>query len=244
MSTRQATPPITPSSRAACLPAGRCCCRRHSPAWEFRVSPSPCPGAARHAPHRGDSHLPARRAQQPHSWYLHRSGERIPLGAGREDCRAYLAPYLANHGHAPITRDELRDLDELPADAGIDVDAEHRAAVTSPSCGRRRRRWEEYRFALEWLDRVEALDGALPGEYEQKRARWARSSRDKELMMLERRILVGVDCPSQGRDAVALAVAMAGPTGAELLLAHVSEPQGNGAECGPSRTTSVSTTRA
>jgi nucleotide-binding universal stress UspA family protein len=44
--------------------------------------------------------------------------------------------------------------------------------------------------------------------------------------MFEHRILVGVDGRSQGHDGVALAVAIAHATGAELLLAHVYEPDG------------------
>lgn len=86
----------------------------------------------------------------------------------------HLAPYLANLGHRPIAAEQLHDLDELPADPGFDVEAEHRAAVdlslvlADADAG-----WQDYGFALEWLDRVEALDGVLPAEYEEKRARWS-----------------------------------------------------------------------
>ena len=87
----------------------------------------------------------------------------------------HLAPYLANHGHRADQSDELLDLDEVPAETDIDVDAEHRAGVDlALALADADASWEDYDFALEWLDRVEALDGVLPREYEEKRARWAR----------------------------------------------------------------------
>jgi sulfide:quinone oxidoreductase len=93
----------------------------------------------------------------------------------------HLAPYLAGLGHAQLDRPELRDLDEEPTGAPVQTSAEHSAAVelalalADADAG-----WSDYREALEWLDRVESIEGVLPEEYEERRARWSRALSHQE----------------------------------------------------------------
>ena len=93
----------------------------------------------------------------------------------------HLGPYLAGLGHAQLERSELRDLDEEPSGPPVQSSAEHSAAVelalalADADAG-----WADYREALEWLDRVEAIEGVLPPAYEQRRARWSRALSHQE----------------------------------------------------------------
>lgn len=83
----------------------------------------------------------------------------------------YLAPYLASTPPLPTSRAALADL--MP-EAGIGgAEEEHRDAVElTLMLADLDARWGDYRSALAALDAAEALEGALPPEYEAHRRRW------------------------------------------------------------------------
>ncbi len=83
----------------------------------------------------------------------------------------YLAPYLATARPQPLTSQLLAD---RVAVAGPPVsDAEYQdaleLALLLAECDAR---WGDYRSALQALDAAEALEGALPPDYESKRREW------------------------------------------------------------------------
>jgi sulfide:quinone oxidoreductase len=91
----------------------------------------------------------------------------------------HLAPYLAAAAPLPISRAPL--VDRMP-EAGIGApEQEHREAVelTLMLAGLDAQ-WGDYRSALEALDAAEALEGALPPEYEAHRRRWRAAASSHE----------------------------------------------------------------
>ena len=88
----------------------------------------------------------------------------------------YLAPYLATARPRPLSRELLSDRAPVP---GQSVSAaEYRdaleLALLLAGCDAR---WGDYRSALSALDAAEALEGALPPEYQARRREWATAAR-------------------------------------------------------------------
>ncbi len=88
----------------------------------------------------------------------------------------YLAPYLATARPQPLSSHLLAD---RAATAGPPVsDLDHQdaleLALVLADCDAR---WGDYRSALQALDAAEALQGALPPEYEAKRREWRAAER-------------------------------------------------------------------
>jgi sulfide:quinone oxidoreductase len=88
----------------------------------------------------------------------------------------YLAPYLATARPVPLAAEPLVDRVAVP---GAEVsDSEHqdalKLALLLADCDAR---WGDYRSALNALDAAEALEGALPAEYEAKRREWRAADR-------------------------------------------------------------------
>lgn len=88
----------------------------------------------------------------------------------------YLAPYLANASPAPLATEPLSDRAAVP---GPPVsEAEYRDALELAFLmATLDARWGDYRSALEALDAAEALEGALPPEYEAMRREWRAAAR-------------------------------------------------------------------
>jgi sulfide:quinone oxidoreductase len=88
----------------------------------------------------------------------------------------YLAPYLATARPVPLAAQPLVDRVAIP---GADVsDSEYQdalqLALLLADCDAR---WGDHRSALSALDAAEALEGALPSEYEVKRRQWRAADR-------------------------------------------------------------------
>jgi sulfide:quinone oxidoreductase len=88
----------------------------------------------------------------------------------------YLAPYLATARPVPLAAAPLVDRVAIP---GADVsESEYQdaleLALLLADCDAR---WGDYRSALSALDAAEALEGALPPEYEAKRRQWSDADR-------------------------------------------------------------------
>jgi sulfide:quinone oxidoreductase len=83
----------------------------------------------------------------------------------------YLAPYLATARPRPLEPVVLADRAAVPGSS--DADAEYHdaleLALLLADCDAR---WGDYRSALQALDAANALEGALPPEYEAKRREW------------------------------------------------------------------------
>jgi sulfide:quinone oxidoreductase len=83
----------------------------------------------------------------------------------------YLAPYLASARPQPLSSELLIDRAVVPG-APLS-EAEYRDALElALLMANMDARWGDYRSALEALDAAEALEGALPPEYEAKRRQW------------------------------------------------------------------------
>ena len=88
----------------------------------------------------------------------------------------YLAPYLSSAPPESLSNEVLTDRAPI---AGAELsDAEHADAVElALTLAGLDARWGDYRSALEALDAAEALEGALPPEYEAKRREWRDAER-------------------------------------------------------------------
>jgi sulfide:quinone oxidoreductase len=88
----------------------------------------------------------------------------------------YLAPYLANARPRPLSTRLLSD--RSPATGAAISDAEYRDALElAMLLAELDARWGDYRSALDALDAAEALEGALPPEYEELRRQWQVAAR-------------------------------------------------------------------
>jgi sulfide:quinone oxidoreductase len=88
----------------------------------------------------------------------------------------YLSPYLATARPRPLSGELLSDRSPVP---GPPVsDAEYRDALElAYLLAGLDARWGDYRSALDALDAAEALEGALPPEYEAMRREWRAAAR-------------------------------------------------------------------
>jgi sulfide:quinone oxidoreductase len=88
----------------------------------------------------------------------------------------YLAPYLATARPVPVAAEPLVDRVAIPG-ANLS-DSEYQdaleLALLLADCDAR---WGDYRSALSALDAAEALEGALPSDYEAKRREWRAADR-------------------------------------------------------------------
>ena len=83
----------------------------------------------------------------------------------------YLAPYLATARPVPLASELLRDRGAVPGSSVPDAerqDALELALLLADGDAR----WGDYRSALSALEAAEALEGALPPEYQTKRRIW------------------------------------------------------------------------
>ena len=88
----------------------------------------------------------------------------------------YLAPYLATARPQPLSGELL--VDKAPVPGAPLSESEHRDALElSLMMAGMDAKWGDYRSALEALDAAEALEGALPPEYEIKRREWQAAER-------------------------------------------------------------------
>lgn len=88
----------------------------------------------------------------------------------------YLAPYLATARPRPLSRELLSDRAAIPGPSVSEAEY-HDAlelALLLAGCDAR---WGDYRSALSALDAAEALEGALPPEYEARRREWTAAAR-------------------------------------------------------------------
>jgi sulfide:quinone oxidoreductase len=108
----------------------------------------------------------------------HRGGGRAPSAAGQalwwppaKIAGRYLAPYLATARPQPLASEPLVDRVAVPGAQVSDAEFEDalELALMLADCDAR---WGDYRSALTALDAAEALQGALPPEYEAKRHQW------------------------------------------------------------------------
>src|SRR5437588_3195781 len=89
----------------------------------------------------------------------------------------YLAPYLATARPVPLSSAPLTDRAaprHHQADAADHEDALELALLLAENDAR----WGDYAIALRGLDAAEALNGALPAEYEARRRQWQRALAD------------------------------------------------------------------
>ena len=88
----------------------------------------------------------------------------------------YLAPYLATARPSPLSSGVLADRIPVPGPAGSDEEQQDALALALllADCDAR---WGDYASALTALDAAEALQGALPPEYETKRRDWRAEER-------------------------------------------------------------------
>jgi hypothetical protein len=83
----------------------------------------------------------------------------------------YLAPYLSTARPAPLQAGLLADRVAIPGPALADAE-HHDALELALLLAEGDARWGDYRSALAALEAAEALEGALPPEYETKRRMW------------------------------------------------------------------------
>ena len=83
----------------------------------------------------------------------------------------YLGPFLATARPQPLGSEPLTDRVAAPASESSEADFEDALehALVLADCDAR---WGDYSAALNALDAAEALQGALPAEYERKRREW------------------------------------------------------------------------
>jgi hypothetical protein len=88
----------------------------------------------------------------------------------------YLAPYLATARPSPLSSGLLADRVAVPGPPVSDEEHEEALALALllADCDAR---WGDYPSALNALDAAEALQGALPPEYEVKRREWRAEGR-------------------------------------------------------------------
>jgi sulfide:quinone oxidoreductase len=88
----------------------------------------------------------------------------------------YLAPYLATARPSPLAAEPLVDRVAIPGPALSESEYQDalELALLLADCDAR---WGDYRSALSALDAAEALEGALPAEYEVKRRQWRAADR-------------------------------------------------------------------
>ena len=88
----------------------------------------------------------------------------------------YLAPYLATARPSPLSAGVLTDRVPIPGHSGTDNEQQDALALALllADCDAR---WGDYASALNALDAAEALQGALPPEYEAKRREWRAEER-------------------------------------------------------------------
>ncbi|MFZ0975986.1 MAG: FAD-dependent oxidoreductase [Solirubrobacteraceae bacterium] len=88
----------------------------------------------------------------------------------------YMAPYLATARPSLLTPGVLADRVPVPGPAGSDEEQQDALALALllADCDAR---WGDYPSALNALDAAEALQGALPPEYEAKRREWLAEGR-------------------------------------------------------------------
>ncbi|MGO9497892.1 MAG: NAD(P)/FAD-dependent oxidoreductase [Solirubrobacteraceae bacterium] len=88
----------------------------------------------------------------------------------------YMAPYLATARPSLLTHSVLADRVPVPGPAGSDEEQQDALALALllADCDAR---WGDYPSALNALDAAEALQGALPPEYEAKRREWRAEGR-------------------------------------------------------------------
>jgi sulfide:quinone oxidoreductase len=88
----------------------------------------------------------------------------------------YLAPYLATPRRVPLAAEPLVDRVAIPGAPVSDSEYQDalELALLLADCDAR---WGDYRSALSALDAAEALEGALPSEYEAKRREWRAADR-------------------------------------------------------------------
>ena len=88
----------------------------------------------------------------------------------------YLAPYLATARPSPLSSGVLADRVPVPGPPVSDEEHEEALALALllADCDAR---WGDYPSALNALDAAEALEGALPPEYEAKRHKWRAEGR-------------------------------------------------------------------
>jgi sulfide:quinone oxidoreductase len=83
----------------------------------------------------------------------------------------YIGPYLATARPRPLSREPL--VDRTPVPGPPVSDTEYRDALELTFLlAKLDARWGDYRSALDALDAAEALEGALPPEYEAMRREW------------------------------------------------------------------------
>ncbi len=106
-----------------------------------------------------------------HSWPASVASEQALWWPPAKVAGRYLAPYLAGAPPLPIPRGPLAD---RKPEAGIPAgDEEHREALElTLMLADLDARWGDYRSAVDALDAAEALEGALPPQYEAQRRRW------------------------------------------------------------------------
>jgi sulfide:quinone oxidoreductase len=83
----------------------------------------------------------------------------------------YLAPYLATARPRPLSGGQLSDREAVPGAAVSDSEYRDALELAFLLAGLDAR-WGDYRSALDALDAAEALEGALPPEYEAMRREW------------------------------------------------------------------------
>ncbi len=134
----------------------------------LRAEPHRLPGGATVAIEASAVRRPARNASAAAGQALWWPPAKI---AGR-----YLAPYLATARPAPLSAGLLSDRVAVP---GPPVsDSEHQDALgLALLLADSDARWGDYASALNALDAAEALEGALPPEYEAKRREWRAEQR-------------------------------------------------------------------
>ena len=88
----------------------------------------------------------------------------------------YLAPFLASARPHPLTCEPLADRVAAPGPPLPEAEYQDALELTL-ILANSNARWGDYRAALNALDAAEALQGALPAEYETKRQQWRAAKR-------------------------------------------------------------------